>query len=408
MAPLNILLPFLALANAVNAFNYAVTEVGGISLTDLDTSIGDIKTIFKGEPVSVTVTGIAWEALAANDTTDEMMLVWETFVDGEPQESGTFDLSELDERELPSDIDCGNLTIDSRGRHEVKVVLRIDESSASTSAEYEVFAAAVAIIPLIVVLVLAMWTQMVEFSLFFAIFVGACMVAGDIKGGFFALLDEYILNAIADVGHVYVYLFTLFLSGMVGMMEKSGGMIGFTNAIGKYATTPRAGQLATFAIGVLVFFDDYANTLLAGQTMRPLTDLLFISREKLSFVVDATAAPIASISPISSWVGFEVSLIETEIQRIIDVYGEENVTIETSGLAVFFQSIKYRYYPIFMLILMPLLIMLQRDMGPMLIAERKTQIYERTDGGDGAGRESHESEAMGESNAPRRDTPKKA
>jgi Na+/H+ antiporter NhaC len=75
------------------------------------------------------------------------------------------------------------------------------------------------------------------------------------------------------------------------MMEKSGGMIGFTNAIGKYATTPRAGQMATYAIGILVFFDDYANTLLAGQTMRPLTDLLFISREKLSFVVDATAAP---------------------------------------------------------------------------------------------------------------------
>jgi Na+/H+ antiporter NhaC len=79
---------------------------------------------------------------------------------------------------------------------------------------------------------------------------------------------------------------------------------------------------------------------------------------------------VASISPISSWVGFEVSLIQDEIQRIIDVYGEENVTIETSGLAVFFQSIKYRYYPIFMLILMPLFIMLQRDFGPMLIAER--------------------------------------
>ena len=65
----------------------------------------------------------------------------------------------------------------------------------------------------------------------------------------------------------------------------------------------------------------------------------------------ASPAIVASISPISSWVGFEVSLIEAEIQRIIDVVGEENITIETSGLAVFFQSIKYRYYPIFMLIL---------------------------------------------------------
>lgn len=135
------------------------------------------------------------------------------------------------------------------------------------------------------------------------------------------------------------------------MMEKSGGMRGFTNWIGQYATTPRAGQAATFFIGCAVFFDDYANTLLAGETMRPLTDMLFISREKLAFIVDATAAPIASLTPISSWVGFEVGLIDAEIKRIVKIYGEENVTIETSGMAVFLQSIKYRYYPIFMMIL---------------------------------------------------------
>jgi Na+/H+ antiporter NhaC len=135
------------------------------------------------------------------------------------------------------------------------------------------------------------------------------------------------------------------------MMEKSGGMIGFTQAIAKYATTSKAGQWATFLIGCIVFFDDYANTLLAGETMRPLTDLLMVSREKLSFIVDATAAPIASISPISSWVGFEVGLIQTEIDRIVKLYGIDNVTIETSGLAVFLQSIKYRYYPIFMIIM---------------------------------------------------------
>ena len=126
-------------------------------------------------------------------------------------------------------------------------------------------------------------------------------------------------------------------------MERSGGMIGFTRAVAQYAKTPRAGQCATFFVGCMVFFDDYANTLLAGETMRPLTDMLFISREKLAFIVDATAAPIASLVPISSWVGFEVGLIETEIQRLAEIYGEDNLSIETSGLAVFLQSIKYRY-----------------------------------------------------------------
>lgn len=140
----------------------------------------------------------------------------------------------------------------------------------------------------------------------------------------------------ADEGHAYVVLFTLFLSGMVGMMERSGGMNGFTKYISKYAKTPRAGQLACYIVGCMIFFDDYANCLLAGETMRPLFDSLGISREKLAFIVDATAAPIASVSPISSWVGFEVDLIQEQIDRIIDMEGTDDIGINTSGLGVFF------------------------------------------------------------------------
>jgi Na+/H+ antiporter NhaC len=244
---------------------------------------------------------------------------------------------------------------------------------------------------------------MVELSLFSAIFVGACIVSGNVKDGFKTLLDTYLLNAISDVGHVYVVLFTLFLSGMVGMMQKSGGMSGFTRDVATIATTPRLGQFACFAVGCFVFFDDYANVLLAGETMRPLLDVLFISREKLAFIVDATAAPIASISPVSSWVGFEVGLIQTEIDRIIELEGTDNLSIKTSGFGVFLQSIKYRYYPIFMIILICFLIYSGRDFGPMLIAERKTRVYRRTDGGDGKGRAS-EFEGKAE-NQPKEDTP---
>lgn len=88
--------------------------------------------------------------------------------------------------------------------------------------------------------------------------------------------------------HTPVVLLYRFLSGLVGMMEKSGGMMGFTRSIAKYAKTSRAGQAATFFVGLMVFFDDYANSLLAGKTMMPLTDMLFVSREKLAFIVDAT------------------------------------------------------------------------------------------------------------------------
>lgn len=173
-------------------------------------------------------------------------------------------------------------------------------------------------------------------------------MAGSLNQGFKDLLDIYILEAVADVDHGYVYLFTLFLSGVVGMMEKSGGMMGFTKSVAKYARTAKSGEWACFFVGVFIFFDDYANVLLAGETMRPLLDLLFVSREKLAFIVDATAAPIASISPISSWVGYEVGLIQTEIDRIIELNdGDEDIGIKTTGLGVFMQSIKYRYVCLF-------------------------------------------------------------
>jgi Na+/H+ antiporter NhaC len=155
----------------------------------------------------------------------------------------------------------------------------------------------VSLIPLIIILILALTTQMVELSLFMGVFIGACIVAGSLKVGFQDTLNIYLVDALADGDHVYVILFTVFLSGTVGMMQKSGGMLGFTRDISRFATTPRLGQAACVSLGLFIFFDDYANCLLVGETMRPLLDLLSVSREKLSFVVDATSAPVASISP---------------------------------------------------------------------------------------------------------------
>jgi Na+/H+ antiporter NhaC len=259
---------------------------------------------------------------------------------------------------------------------------------------------------LVIVLLLAVTTNMVELSLYSAILVGGCMVTGNLIDGFKSSLDTYLLNAVADVGHVYVILFTLFLSGMVGMMQRSGGMNGFTKDVAKIATTPRLGQAACFTVGCFIFFDDYANVLLAGETMRPLLDVLFISREKLAFIVDATAAPVASISPISSWVGFEVGLIQEQVDRIVALEGTSDLSIKTSGFGIFLQSIKYRYYPIFMIFFIIFLIYSGRDFGPMLVAERKTRVYKRNDGGDGRGKTT-DLEGKGENN-PREDTPEAA
>jgi Na+/H+ antiporter NhaC len=179
----------------------------------------------------------------------------------------------------------------------IEVILEIDGFSATTGGKYQVFRAAVSIIPLIFILIMALTTHLVELSLFGGVWLGACIISGSLVEGFKETVTRYILEALNDWSHVAVILFTVFLSGTVGMMQKSGGMLGFTGSVAKFATTARSGQFACFMVGVMIFFDDYSSCLLAGETMRSLLDLLCVSREKLSFTVDATSAPIASISP---------------------------------------------------------------------------------------------------------------
>ena len=204
----------LLLGEQVDAFNYALDGTGALSLTDIETSIQDIQTLFTNELTSVTVTDLVWVPNESNSTGGNAILC-ETFVGGEKAGEGTFNLTDLEERQLPESVDCGHITVKDSGRHEVSVKISVDGVETETSEEFEAFAPGVAIIPLIVVLVMAMLTQMVEFSLFFAVFVGSCMVTGNVKDGFKQLLDDYILKAIANDDHAYVYLFTLFLSGLV-------------------------------------------------------------------------------------------------------------------------------------------------------------------------------------------------
>lgn len=121
--------------------------------------------------------------------------------------------------------------------------------------------------------------------------------------GFLRALDTYIVGALADEDHIFIVLFSWGLAGLMGLVQHAGGAQGLADATLKFAKTRRLTMLVCFLCGIAIFFDDYANTLIVGSTFRPIMDTLLISREKLSFLVDATAAPIASISPISSWIG---------------------------------------------------------------------------------------------------------
>lgn len=231
------------------------------------------------------------------------------------------------------------------------------------------------VLPPLIAIVLALVFREVIVSLFVGIFFGASCVGyytdgiGGLATGFFRVIDTYIIDALNDWGHLAVILFSMFIGGIVAVVSRNGGMMGVVNRLVKWATDARSGQLTTWAMGVAIFFDDYANTLVVGNTLRPITDKLLISREKLAYIVDSTAAPIAAIAFITTWIGAQLGYIESGVD-IINTTGNH---IEMSSYAILVNSLAYSYYPLLTLIFILILIFTGRDYGPMLKAERKAR-----------------------------------
>ena len=164
--------------------------IGGIKCTDKSTGIGGIATLFNGDAVGVTVEGLEWEELDAAPANASSILYWETLVGDSVTATASVDLAEYNQQ-LPTELAVGNVTVNKSGAHTitVKLVLQQEkEEEHESNRTYQSYSAAVSIIPLIVVLVLAMTTQMVEFSLFFTVFVGACMVRTICKCGMYSTI----------------------------------------------------------------------------------------------------------------------------------------------------------------------------------------------------------------------------
>ncbi len=219
------------------------------------------------------------------------------------------------------------------------------------------------ILPPLIAIILALIFRQVIVSLMLGVYLGAVFIYDyNPLTAFLRLIDTYIINAIADPSHIQVIVFTLLFGGVIGLISKSGGTRGIANLVTGFAKTRRSSLIATWFSGILIFFDDYANSLVVGNLMRPVADKMRISREKLSFFVDATAAPVASIFIVSSWIGYEVGLI----QNGLNIVGSTE-----NAYDIFLQTIPYRFYPIAMLIFVFMTAFLQRDFGPMYTAEKR-------------------------------------
>jgi Na+/H+ antiporter NhaC len=229
------------------------------------------------------------------------------------------------------------------------------------------------LLPPLVAIALALITREVVVSLFAGIWLGALLLNGyDPLVATLRSVDQFSLGALTgDADHIAIIMFSLLLGGMVGVMGRSGGTRGIVELLRPYATSARRGQFFTWLAGIIIFFDDYANTLIVGNTMRPVTDRLKISREKLSYIVDSTAAPMAAIAVISTWVGFEISLIGDALEAAAANATDPALAADLTAASqnpfnVFLHSIPFLFYPILALFFVVLLIVTRRDFGPML------------------------------------------
>jgi Na+/H+ antiporter NhaC len=224
-----------------------------------------------------------------------------------------------------------------------------------------------ALLPALVAIVVALLTRRTLLALFLGVFCGATTLAADSGplllaplGGLWSIASVYLRDQILDQFRIEIVGFIVALIGMVGVMSRAGGMRGLVDGLLGFARTLRSSLLLTFGMGLALFFDDYANCMLVGSTMRPLTDRLRVSREKLAYIVDSTAAPVAGISLLSTWIAFQVSVYEAQLP---------SVGIDASGYEIFLRSLPYRFYSILTLVFVLLIVLTGRDFGPMARAE---------------------------------------
>lgn len=233
----------------------------------------------------------------------------------------------------------------------------------------------ISLAPPLFAILLALLLRQVIPALFAGVWLGAWAINGFTLAGLgMGLLDsfqKYILNALANSDHAAVILFSLMISGTVGIISRNGGMQGIVNRIVNWADSARHACLATAGMGMAVFFDDYANTLVVGNTMRPVTDSMRVSRAKLAYIVDSTAAPVAGVAFVTTWIGYEVGLIGEAISYIED--------LEAEPYLLFLSSIPYSFYPLLAILFVFMVAASGRDFGPMLTSER----YAKAHGVDG-------------------------
>ncbi|EAH6291998.1 Na+/H+ antiporter NhaC family protein [Campylobacter lari] len=237
------------------------------------------------------------------------------------------------------------------------------------------------LLPPVIAIVLAFITKDVVLSLFIGALSGTFMLGLIENNIYHAIIASFtgfiskVVNSMASSGNAGILLQVLTIGGVVALITKTGGTKAVALWLSTKAKQAKSSQFATWCMGIFIFFDDYANSLIVGPIMRPVTDKFKVSREKLAFIMDATAAPITGLAIISTWIGLEISLIRSGYDLIDDATFAHLgiVKEEINAFEIFVQTLPYRFYNLFMLIFVLLTIYTGREFGPMLKAELRAR-----------------------------------
>ncbi len=226
------------------------------------------------------------------------------------------------------------------------------------------------LLPAIIAIALALITKEVYSSLFIGIVVGGMLYSGfSFTGTIEHVFVDGMISQLSDSWNVGILIFLVVLGTMVMLMNRAGGSAAFGKWAVQHVKTKTGAQIATIVLGMLIFIDDYFNCLTVGSVMRPVTDKHKISREKLAYLIDATAAPICIIAPISSWAAAVTGFVDG-----------------VNGLTLFVRAIPYNFYALLTIVMMFGLTLMKMDYGPMKQAEEHIKVKDLiTSVGDGEG-----------------------
>ena len=290
-------------------------------------------------------------AAAAADLTDNDAAV--SFIN----ESKAFDAAAMSDEETEEYETAAETFIDNYSSNvsEENFTENLDKALSAKRNSVKPYATALALLPPVIAIALALITKEVYSSLFIGILAGALLYSNfSFAGTLDHLFADGFISSIADSYNIGIIIFLVVLGAIVALMNKSGGSAAFGRWASSHIKSRAGAQLATICLGVLIFVDDYFNCLTVGSVMRPVTDKFKVSRAKLSYIIDATAAPVCIIAPISSWAAAVAGFVSED---------------QVGGLELFIRAIPYNFYALLTIVMMVSIVLMKFDYGPMKLHE---------------------------------------